>query len=304
MKDGLLGLSIGEAFGVQLDGELPNRSNPITYMSEYRSYDVSVGGYSDDTCMCLCVMDSYIKNKEFNYKDIMDNMCDWVNTNKYSSSDSLFDISKTVRFSLMNYWKNKDIELSGIGGDDKQDASCLSRVLPVAVYVNKNKIKDIDLYNIIRNLTNITHSNEISFLGAFILTKYLVYILGGLDSNKALSALKRYKYEKFFNDNTIDKYNRILRDDIKKYNFSEININNNIVSVLESVFWIIENTDNYKDAVIASGIIGGANGVRGSITGMIAGIIYSKKNIPKEWLELLKRKDYLEKMIRKYNVLI
>ena len=46
-------------------------------------------------------------------------------------------------------------------------------------------------------------------------------------------------------------------------------------------------------------MLGNANGVRSSITGLFAGLIYSEKSIPKEWNIVLKRKDYLNKMSRK-----
>ena len=303
-KDGLLGLSVGEAFGVQYDGEDFNYNiNDLTLIG-YNAYDVDEGNYSDDTCMCLAVMASFIEKREFDYNNIADKFCDWINNNEYASSDSLFDISKTVRFALMDYWEHKDYTVSGKLEESKMDASCLSRVLPVAEYALTKGISEKELYLIVKNIVSITHNNEIAFLGAFILTKYLIYILDGNDSKKALASLKRYKYDKFFSEETIDKYNRILKNNIKDLKLKDINNNSNVVSVLESVLWIITNTDSYKDAVVSASVIGNANGVRSSIAGLIAGILYGKKNIPKTWLETLKRKDYLEKMQRKYNTVL
>ena len=303
-KDGLLGLSVGEAFGVQYDGEDFNYNiNDLTLIG-YNAYDVDKGNYSDDTCMCLAVMASFIEKREFDYNNIADKFCDWINNNEYASSDSLFDISKTVRFALMDYWEHKDYTVSGKLEESKMDASCLSRVLPVAEYALTKGIPEKELYLIVKNIVSITHNNEIAFLGAFILTKYLIYILDGNDSKKALASLKRYKYDKFFSEETIDKYNRILKNNIKDLKLKDINNNSNVVSVIESVLWIITNTDSYKDAVVSASVIGNANGVRSSITGLIAGILYGKKNIPKTWLEMLKRKDYLEKIQRRYNTVL
>jgi hypothetical protein len=46
-------------------------------------------------------------------------------------------------------------------------------------------------------------------------------------------------------------------------------------------------------------MLGNANGVRSSITGLFAGLIYKSTKIPKEWSIHLKRSDYLNKMSRR-----
>ncbi|MBQ7241048.1 MAG: ADP-ribosylglycohydrolase family protein [Bacilli bacterium] len=299
IKDGLFGLAIGEAFGVQLDMESSDFSNPVTTMQDSRAYDCPIGSFSDDTSMLLASMDSFIKSKEINSKDILDALCDWINKNAYSSTDYLFDISKTVRISLMDYWKNKNSETCGILEEDKQDASCLSRVFLLNMVYSSSNISDEKLIDELKKVIRITHNNEISFLGCFIAYKYMKYIIDGNNPKYALTLLKRYNYKKYFTDYSIEKYKRILFDDIKTIKLESIDNSSNIVSILESVLFIISNTDNYKDAIITSNMLGNANGVRSSITGLFAGLIYSEKSIPKEWNIVLKRKDYLNKMSRK-----
>ena len=304
IKDGLFGLAIGEAFGVQLDMEDENLVSPVTTMQDNRAYECDKGTYSDDTCMFLACMDSYIRCKTINYKDIMDSLCDWINENKYSSTDYLFDISKTIRFSLMDYWKNKDYTSSGTSEEKRQDASCLSRVFLLnIIYSNKN-ITDKKLIEEISNLTKITHNSELSVLGMFIAYKFMKYIIDGNTPEKSLIMLKRYKYEKYFSKNIIDKYSRIINGNIKDLNISDINKDSSIISILESVFFILSNTNTYKDAIITSCMVGGSNGVRASITGLFAGLYYKEKSIPKEWSNILKRKDYLNKMSRKLNLVL
>jgi len=299
IKDGLFGLAIGEAFGVQLDMEDPEFNTPVVSMQDNRAYECAIGTYSDDTCMLLASMDSFIRNKDLNYNDIADSLCDWVNENKYAACDYLFDISKTVRLALMDYWKNKNYELSGIIDEKRQDASVLSRIFLLNIINNDKTISDSKLLDEIKRLSMITHNNEISFLGAFIAYKYMKYIIDGNTKEKALTMLKRYNYKKYFSDISIDMYKRIINDDIKSLDIKQIDNSSNIVSVLESVFFIISNTENFKDAIITSNMLGNANGVRSSIVGLFAGLIYHEKSIPKEWTCHLKRSDYLNKMSRK-----
>jgi ADP-ribosylglycohydrolase len=299
IKDGLFGLAVGEAFGVQLDMEDPEFKSPVTTMQDNRAYECSIGTYSDDTCMLLACMDSFIKEKSINYKDIADSLCDWINENKYSCTDYLFDISKTVRLSLMDYWKTKNFELSGIIDENRQDASCLSRVFLLNIIYYEKNINDSKIIDEIRKLIGITHNNEISVLGAFIAYKYMKYIIDGNTKENALIMIKRYNYKKYFNESCINKYSRILKSDIKNININDIDNNSYIISILESVLFIISNTNTYKDAIITSCMLGNANGVRSSITGLFAGLIYKSTKIPKEWSIHLKRSDYLNKMSRR-----
>ena len=304
IKDGLFGLAIGEAFGVQLDMEEPVYTSPVTTMQDNRAYECPIGTFSDDTCMLLASLDSYIRNKNLNFSDIADSLCNWVNDSKYAACDYLFDISKTVRIALMNYWKNKNYELSGIIDEKKQDASCLSRIFLLNI-INKDKvINDSKLIDQIKGLTMITHNNEISFLGSFIAYKYMKYIIDGNSKEKALSMLKRYNYKKYFSEYVIKKYSRIIKKDIKSLDIKMIDNSSNITSILESVLFIISNTENYKDAIITANMLGEANGVRSSIVGLFAGLIYHEKSIPKEWSIHLKRSDYLNKMSRKIKLVL
>ena len=304
IKDGLFGLAVGEAFGVQLDMEEPEFTSPVTSMQDNRAYECSIGTYSDDTCMLLSCFDSFIRNKNVNYVDIADSLCNWVNENEYSACDYLFDISKTVRLALMDYWKNKNYELCGIIDEKKQDASCLSRVFLLNIINNDKSISDSKILEEIKSITMITHNNEISFLGAFIAYKYMKYIIDGNTKEKALTMIKRYNYKKYFSEYAIDKYSNIINKDIKNINIKDIDNSSNIVSILESILFIISNTENYKDAIITSNMLGNANGVRSSITGLFAGLIYHEKSIPKEWSIHLKRSDYLNKMSRKIKLVL
>ena len=73
---------------------------------------------------------------------------------------------------------------------------------------------------------------------------------------------------------------------------------------LEASLWCALNTDNYKDAVLTAVNLGGDTDTIAAITGSIAGIIYGYDTIPKEWLEKLVKRDYLEELCEKYENLM
>ena len=137
IKDGLFGLAVGEAFSVQHDMEERDIRFEDLEMQGYRAYDAPKGSYSDDTCEVLACMDSYLKTRKKSnnlfYPTFMDNLCNWVNNNDYACVDYLFDISKSTRFALMNYWRDKDLETSGLTEDNRQDGSFLARLFVLLI---------------------------------------------------------------------------------------------------------------------------------------------------------------------------
>jgi ADP-ribosylglycohydrolase len=53
------------------------------------------------------------------------------------------------------------------------------------------------------------------------------------------------------------------------------------------------NTDNYKDLILKAVNLGRDTDTIGAIAGGLAGAFYGVEQIPAEWLDVLKKKDYL-----------
>ena len=84
-----------------------------------------------------------------------------------------------------------------------------------------------------------------------------------------------------YSEDAIKVYDRILKNDIKKYKMYEINSSGYEVDSLEASLWIILNTDTFAQAIIGAINLGSDTDITGAVTGAIVGIIYEKDNIPK-----------------------
>ena len=60
--------------------------------------------------------------------------------------------------------------------------------------------------------------------------------------------------------------------------------------------WCLLNTDDYKSLALKVVNLGQDTDTAAAVAGGLAGMIYGVEAIPVEWLETLKRRDYLEKI--------
>lgn len=108
----------------------------VTNMAGYGGYDVPNGVWFDDTSMTLATIDSIIVNKnELNYNDIADKFCEWINNDKYTATNEVFDIGTTTKYSFMRY-QNNNIDATKYGGTGifENGNGLLMKMLPIALY--------------------------------------------------------------------------------------------------------------------------------------------------------------------------
>lgn len=228
-------------------------------MIGYGSHNQPKGTWSDDTSMLLAVIDSR------NIIEIMDNYLKWYKNGLYTPFDICFDIGDTTRFILDKYQENKQIDKCYVNDYYSNGNGVLHRALPFAF----NKLSEKELKSII----GITHRHEI-----------------------ALNTC--YKYYKILQ-------NLILKQpilyNIKIDNPSALILNDSgyIVNTLNNAIYCINNTSNYKDAVLMAVNAGGDTDSTAAITGSLAGLKYGYQNIPKNWIKNLQNKDLIFQILRR-----
>ena len=72
-----------------------------------------------------------------------------------------------------------------------------------------------------------------------------------------------------------------------------------VVDTLEAAIWCILNTNSYKECVLKAVNLGNDTDTVGAVVGGLAGIYYGIDNIPKEWLDVLAKKQYIKELCEK-----
>ena len=296
--DGVIGHAIGDAMGVPVEFCLREDlfKKPVMTMIGYGSHNVAEGSWSDDTSMEICLMKSYIDKKNFDYDDIMNNFQKWFEEGEFTPDGKMFDIGRTCLTAIQNYSVGGVSALeSGLNSISSNGNGSLMRILPIAYYAYYKKLNERDIYELVRNISSLTHRHEISILACYIYVLYVIRLLEGKDKFASYNMMRLADFS-MFSEESLKCFERILKEDIKKCDISEIRSTGYVVDTLEASLWVFLNARDFKEAIIASINLGDDTDTIGAITGSMAGILYGYEDIPKEWLMKLKRREYLEKL--------
>lgn len=302
-KDGIIGFAIGDAMGVPVEFCIREKlmASPLTQMIGYGSHDVPKGSWSDDTSMTLATLDSIIEKKKIDVYDIADKFLKWIHENKYTPTDRVFDIGRTVLKALSKCEIDiKNATSSGGNNEMSNGNGSLMRMMPVIYYCYHNELKDEEILEIVREVSSITHAHEISIIGCYIYVQYGIKLLQGFDKNKAYRYIQSLDLSTFCKE-IVDKYSRILKENISNYDLSKISSKGYVVDTLEATFWIFLNTENYNQSIISAINLGNDTDTVGACTGGLAGILYGIENINDDWKIDLIKYNYIKELCEKFD---
>ncbi len=292
--DSILGHAIGDAMGVPTEFCIREHllEHPVLDMIESEKVGQPAGSWSDDTSMEIATIESLIKNKKFNYSDIMSRWCDWLNKGEYTPNGEVFDVGRTCLKACRNYINGMNPIDCGLSDINSNGNGSLMRILPVALYSYSNHLNNEEIMRLSDEVSSLTHSHSISKIACYMYVRFVINLLKGMSKESAYKYLRLDDYSNY-DEETISKYDRLIKKDISKLKMNDIKSTGYVVDTWECALWILLKSKSYKETIIASTNIGNDTDTIGAIAGSMAGIIYGYKSIPKEWLSKLKRKDYL-----------
>ena len=297
IKAVVLGHAVADALGVPV--EFCDRSEvdevPVTDMMGYGTYPYPEGSWSDDTSMSLCALDSLSKSS-IDYKDIMNNFIKWLSNNDYTPTGEAFDIGRTCLKSIIIYSQTKDIETCGRAAEHSNGNGSLMRMHPMSLYLYMRKDMTMDeKIDVIHKTSALTHAHERSKIGCGIYSFVLWELLNNPDKESVLEGLQKAK-EYYREYPEFDKYSRIFDKTFILTKRDDISSSGYVVSTLEAALWCLLTTNNYKECVLKAVNLGDDTDTVGAVAGGLAGALYGLASIPEKWLDVLKKKDYIEDM--------
>lgn len=307
--NGIIGLAIGDALGVPVEFKSRREiaKNPVTCMREYGIHYQPAGTWSDDTSLTLALMDSIINKNGINYSDIMDRFSNWLLNNDYTANGEVFDVGNSTSRAIMNYGRGVDPLECGGASEYENGNGSLMRILPLACYLgNQANITMTYQMEMVHNISALTHRHPISLIGCGIYINIAVKLL--LSEASLYECVEQGVNEafKYYDDKIYSEVSHYLRlrdlSSFSKLPEIEIRSSGYVVDTLEAAIWCILNTKSYKECVLKAVNLGNDTDTVGAVVGGLAGIYYGYDNIPKEWLGVLSKRQYIEELCEKLQV--
>lgn len=303
VRDGVIGHAIGDAMGVPL--EFCSREEllkqPVTYMIKSSSNKIPEGSWSDDTTMEICLMKSFIDKGRFDYDDVMNNFIKWIEKGEFTPTGVVFDIGRTCLRAINSYYQGKTTAtLSGLDSPNYNGNGSLMRILPVAYYAYYKELNFDQIYQLVKDVSSLTHRHEVSILGCYIYVNYIINLLNGFDKLVSYRMLRNINYS-YFSKEALNTYIRVFDGRLEKVSINSIKSTGYVVDTLEAALWVILKANSFSEAIIGSINLGNDTDTVGAVTGSMAGIIYGYDSIPKVWLNKLQRREYLEDLANQFE---
>ena len=313
LKAVMLGHAVADALGVPVEfctrEELDE--NPVTNMRGWGSYPVAEGCWSDDTSMAVATLDS-LKHNKIDYDEIMENFVLWASYGEYTPTGETFDIGCICLSAIRNYsgTDGKPALECGLDDENSNGNGSLMRIHPMAFYLYKKGYDYDEAMDVIHKASSITHAHKRSQIACGIYMSILWELLECPSEASVIKGLKKARryyrtnkkdefihYEHIFSKCTswLDRHGEDV-DENKEETRDEIKSGGYVVDTLEAAIWCLLTTNSYKECVLKAVNLGEDTDTVAAVAGGLAGARYGYNNIPEEWLDVLKRRDYLESM--------
>ncbi len=309
--DGIIGAATGDALGLPVQFKMRDEliKSPVIEMIEDDMFRTPKGTWSDDTSMTLAILDSLIECKEVDAKDVMNRFVSWLFDSKYCALDIAIDIGTTCGISIEKYKESGNILICGKTGEMANGNGSLMRTMPLSLYYALRVLEgwfSVDFaIKGIHSVSKLTHNHPRACIACglhFFCTKAI--LSGGGDLN---SLLQNGIYEGFMYYNEKEEYlqdllyyKRVLDiEEFKKAPVDDIASSGYVLDTFEAAIWGLINTHNYRDAMIKVVNLGDDTDTVGAVAGGLAGLYYGFDSIPKEWVSVLRKIDYLKNMCSK-----
>ena len=301
---GVMGHVVGDAIGVPVEfmSRQELKKKPVVKMLSGGFHEQPVGTWSDDSSMALATLFSL--KDGYNLKDVAEQFSKWKQNGWYTPRGEVFDMGNTCFYAIENFCKTKDPYTCGLTGEQDNGNGSLMRILPICLYAvekqKKENISDVQVLKIIHDVSAITHAHIRSKM-ACGLYYYCVRAIIEKHHNlletlqEGIDAGFRYyeKFNEYLQELNYFKRLRVLTD-FKEVSERQINSGGYVVDTIEAAIWCLLNTTSYRECVLKAINLGTDTDTTGAVAGGLAGLYYGYADIPKEWIDNIIRREWIE----------
>lgn len=300
--DGIMGLVIGDALGnpVQFSPrDTIRRQGPVKSMESGGVFNTPAGTWTDDSSLALATLASIGSTGRLDYNDIMKRFAAWLYKGEYTPFGRAFDQGGTCTGAIVDYAMHHNPYACGRTGEYANGNGGLMRILPVCLY-SLDLVDDNAAIRFVHDATALTHNHPRALVGSgiyYFMVKSIVHGVGDLKNRLQAGMDAAYKYyhldAEYSED--LDHYRRLyFMSYFAETPESEIRSSGYVVDTLEAAVWSLLTTDSFEQALLRAVNLGDDADTVGAVAGGLAGLYYEYGAIPKEWLAVIQRREWIE----------
>ena len=306
----LFGLAVGDALGVPVENEsrVSLKQNPVHNMREFGTHNQMAGNWSDDSSMTFCLAESLCKG--YDLEDIARKFVDWIFNGTWCAGDEAFDYGNVTYKALNRLHNLMQLHRKINPKKGKHEMECsngsLMRTLPLAFFMMNLPVEE--RFRITDEVSRLTHGHPRPSLACHIYLEFARELIIGFSKQEAYRNMQQKVNE--FIPTIADlqaeapHFRRILMENISLLSENEIQSNGYVVHTLEASLWCLLKYDNFKDTILAAVNLGADTDTTAAVTGGLAGLMYGYEQIPKEWIDVLARKEDIEDLGKRLALVI
>lgn len=260
LSDAVYGLAVGDALGVPV--EFCRRGTfHVKGMEGHGTYNLPAGTWSDDTSLTLATCDSIRRRGYIDRADMRERFCLWLFRGAYTPFGTTFGVGRTTRAALVLGKGQRSPTSNGNGS--------LMRIIPLAFTDAAD--------DHVRAVSAMTHAHPIAMDGCASLVRIAKDIIKGksLEAAVHLEGARGPFHE-------LAQLGSFTEKDIPSGGF--------VTHTLRAALWCNLTSSSYEEAVLKAVNLGDDSDTTGAVCGALAGILYGKEAIPREWVAALQAK--------------
>ena len=313
--NGMMGLVLGDVLGmpVQFMSREKIRLHPIERVEGYGTYNMPPGTWSDDSSMAIATLVSLREKKGVDCQDIMDRFVAWNDRGEYTPAGIAFDQGITCLEAIERYMITKDYQNCGKTGERANGNGALMRIMPMCLYAYE-KVKNGEwtvetAVEAVHQVSALTHNHLRSKMACGIYYFMICNILEGSGSlpellQKGVDDAVKFYHGDVTNYVELAHYGRLFHlDEFAEVPEEDIKSSGYVVDSLEAAVWSLITTDAFDKALLKAVNLGDDTDTVGAIAGGLAGLYYGYENMPKEWLDSVIRKEWIEKLCDLWGII-
>lgn len=264
----LVGLAVGDAMGAPYEFLDKSRYTPTREYNTGGAHNVSLGEWTDDTSMALCLAQSLIDCNSFDAKDQMEKYLKWYTEGYMSTRGKCFDIGNSTAKSIIDFELNRNI-FSKVTKNDESGNGTIMRLAPIPMLWSA----DFMLLEFAKKSSLTTHKSPEASKCAEILAQIIHRCYYNEDKNYILENSNAVKF--------ISEAKQMKETIPTGY----------CIDTLEVAIRGFYNFDNFIDGLLYCISLGDDTDTVGAVYGQMAGAYYGLSGIPDYYKENLQWYD-------------